>query len=287
MRVAVLGANGQLARDLCPRLTGEVLPLTRAELDLAVPESIEPAIAERKLDVVVNCAAYNFVDKAETEPEAAFRTNTWGVRELARVCNMRSIRLVHVSTDYVFGLDKHVKQPLSESVPAGPVSVYGASKLAGEFFVRSGCMNHLVIRTCGLYGVWGTGGKGGNFIETMLRIAGQGKPLKVVNDQYCTPTATSDLAEAIVVLMHTNATGLFHLTSAGATTWHDLAAEAFKLSGIAADLTPITSEQFSAPAKRPPYSVLDCGKAASLGVTLRPWQAALANYLEARKNRAV
>jgi dTDP-4-dehydrorhamnose reductase len=285
MKIVLLGANGQLARDLRPRLRGEVISLTRADLDLADLPAIAPKLAELQPDCVVNCAAYNLVDLAETEPDAAFRTNAWGVRELARVCGERNARLVHVSTDYVFGLDRHLRRPLTEDDPTGPVSVYGTSKLNGEFFVRTLCPRHLVLRTCGLYGVWGSGGKGGNFVETMLRVAGQGKPLKVVHDQFCSPTYTGDLAEAIVALMDTDANGLFHLTSSGQTTWHDLAAEIFRQSGIAADLTPITSEQFGAKAARPPYSVLNCDKAARFGVKLRPWPLALAAYLEERKQR--
>ena len=139
-------------------------------------------------DVVVNCAAYNFVDKAESEPDAAFAVNAWGVRDLARVCRDLDCVLVHFSTDYVFGLDSGRARPYAETDAPGPVSVYGLSKLAGEYLVRALCPRHFVIRTCGLYGVWGSGGKGGNFVETMLRVAGQGKPLRVVDDQICTPS---------------------------------------------------------------------------------------------------
>src|SRR5439155_20410681 len=134
------------------------------------------------------CAAYNFVDKAETEPEAAFAVNAWGVRELAKACTAAGTKLVHFSTDYVFGLDAGRAEPLTENDPPGPVSVYGLSKLAGEYVVRAALPNHLVIRTCGLYGVWGSGGKGTNFVETMLRLAAEGKRLPVVNDQRCTPS---------------------------------------------------------------------------------------------------
>jgi dTDP-4-dehydrorhamnose reductase len=285
MRTLVLGSQGQLARDLLKYLPGEVLPWTRQELDLSQPASVASALNAAKPDIVINCAAYNFVDKAEDEPEAAYATNAWGVRALAQTCGNLGIRLVQISSDYVFGLDAELRHPLTESERTGPVSVYGASKLAGEFFTRMYCPKHLVLRTCGLYGVWGSGGKGGNFIETMLKVAGMGKPLRVVHDQHCTPTSTHDLAVAIVALIRSDVYGLFHLTNSGHTTWHDLAAEAFRLSGVKADLTPITSAEFGAKAKRPPYSVLDCGKADHLGIHLRPWQEALAYYLEERKKR--
>ena len=131
--------------------------------------------------------------------------------------------------------------------------------------------------------MWGTGGKGGNFVETMLRVAGQGKPLAVVNDQHCTPSYTADVADATVGLIKAGATGLFHVTNGGATTWHDLAAETFRLAGVRADLTPIPTSQRNDPAKRPPYSVLSNAKLASVGVPApRPWQEALAAYLAER-----
>lgn len=282
MTIAVLGSQGQLGRDLCPRLAGEVVPLTRADIDLGRSETVAAALDRVRPDVVVNCAAYNFVDKAETEPEAAFAVNAWGVRELARACRDRDIRLVHVSTDYVFGLDQTRTTPFRESDAPGPVSVYGLSKLAGEYVVRSTCPKHLVIRTCGLYGVWGSGGKGGNFVETMLRVAGQGKPLKVVADQHCTPTYTADLAATMSQLIADSAEGLVHVTSSGSCTWHELAAEIFRLAGVTADLTPITSDQFNAPARRPGYSVLASDKMAPL----RPWREALAAYLAERGKKS-
>jgi dTDP-4-dehydrorhamnose reductase len=286
MKTVVLGSAGQLGRDLCPRLTGEVVPLTRAQIDLAKPEGIRPALEALRPDIVVNCAAYNFVDKAETEPEAAFATNAWGVRALASACRDLGCVLAHFSTDYVFGLDESRKAPFSESDAPGPVSVYGLSKLTGEYLVRSICPKHFVIRTCGLYGVWGSGGKGGNFVETMLRVAGQGKPLRVVADQYCTPSYTVDVAAATAALLSTERYGLYHLTSAGSCTWHEFAGAIFELAGVKADLSAITSKEFAAPARRPGYSVLDTGKYAALGLPpLRPWREALGAYLEERQRQ--
>src|SRR5262249_32667935 len=159
-----------------PRLPGDVVPLTRQQADLARPETVLAALTALRPDVVVNCAAYNYVDRAEGEPDAAFAVNAWGVRELARVCHDLGCLRVHFSSDYVFGLEEHRRTPYRESDAPGPVSVYGLSKLAGEYLVRSPCSRSVVIRTCGLYGVWGSGGKGGNFVETMLRLAGEGKP---------------------------------------------------------------------------------------------------------------
>src|SRR5262249_42867794 len=153
-------------------------------------------------------------DRAESEPAAAFAVNAWGVRELAVVCRDRSATLVHFSSDYVFGLDESRRTPYAETDAPGPVSVYGLSKLAGEYLLRGLCPRHLIVRTCGLYGVWGSGGKGGNFVETMLRLAGEGKPLRVVADQFCTPSYTVDVAAAVVALLAAGRTGLYQVTNA-------------------------------------------------------------------------
>jgi dTDP-4-dehydrorhamnose reductase len=281
MRIAVLGAAGQLGSDLGPRLPGTVVPLSRAEIDLERPE---PFFAPRPdIDVLVNCAAYNFVDRAETEPAKAIAVNSLGVRSLAALCATHRIRLVHFSTDYVFGLDAARTVPYSESDAPGPVSAYGLSKLIGEYAVLAAHPANLVVRTCGLYGTAGTGGKGGNFVETMLRLAGEGKPIRVVNDQTCTPSYTVDVAEAVAALVRSDAAGLYHVTNAGSCTWYEFAAEIFRLAGLKPSLTPITSVEYGAPARRHAFSVLSNAKLASAGVLPpRSWREALAAYLAAR-----
>lgn len=286
MRTAVLGAPGQLGRDLCPRLAGEVVPLGRADVELTDAARLREVLTGLRPDVVVNCAAYNFVDRAEAEPAAAIAVNAWAVRDLAGVCRDLDATLVHFSTDYVYGLDAGRSSPLKEEDPPGPVGVYGLSKLAGEYLVRSTCPKHILIRTCGLYGVWGSGGKGGNFVETMLRVAGQGKPLRVVNDQRCTPSFTADVAATTADLIRVGATGLFHVTSGGDCTWYEFAGEIFRAAGVSADLAPITSAEFGAPARRPAYSVLSNEKLRQVGVTPpRFWRDALAAYLAERGKR--
>jgi len=286
MRTVVLGAPGQLGRDLCPRLTGEVLPFGRADVDLTDAVRLRDRLQDLRPDVVVNCAAYNFVDKAEAEPEAAFAVNAWAVRNLAAVCRDLECTLVHFSTDYVFGLDAARTTPWNEDDPPGPVSVYGLSKLAGEHLVRSTCPKHLVIRTCGLYGVWGSGGKGGNFVETTLRLAGQGKPVRVVNDQRCSPSFTADVAATTVGLMEAGQYGLYHVTNAGDCTWFEFTREIFRVVGVTVDLRPITSIEFGAAARRPPYSVLANEKLSSVGLTApRPWTEAIRSYLAERPKK--
>jgi dTDP-4-dehydrorhamnose reductase len=288
MRYALLGAGGQLGRDLQPRLPGEVAAWTREQADLTRPAELREALQALRPDVVVNCAAYNFVDKAEAEPQAALAVNALGVRDLAMICRDLGCVLVHISTDYVFGLDETRRTPWAETDAPGPVSVYGVSKLTGEYYIRALCQRHFVIRTCGLYGVWGAGGKGGNFVETMLRRAAEGKPLRVVADQRCTPTYTADLAAAAAGLIATDRYGLYHLTNSGACSWHEFAQAVFVLAAVKADLTAIASRDFGAAARRPAYSVLSAGAYETLGFSpLRPWPEALAAYLDERnrKNR--
>jgi dTDP-4-dehydrorhamnose reductase len=299
MKIAVLGSQGQLGRDLLPRLCGTVIPLTRAEIDLAKPAAIAATVQSLRPDLLVNCAAYNFVDQAEAEPDAAMAVNAWGVRALAAACRDANCKLVHFSTDYVFGLETsggssptrradgpRSPVPFTETDAPGPINVYGISKLAGEYAVRAADPANLVIRTCGLYGVWGAGGKGGNFVETMLRLAKEGKPLTVVNDQRCTPSYTADVAAAAAALIGTAAGGLFHVTSAGSCTWYEFAAEIFRQANVQVDLAPTTSAVYRRPAQRPPFSVLSSAKLATVGVAApRPWHEALAAYLIERNNR--
>jgi dTDP-4-dehydrorhamnose reductase len=286
MRYAVLGASGQLGRDLCPRLAGEVVPLTRAEADLTKPAELRATLTRLRPDVVVNCAAYNFVDRAETEVQAALAVNAVGVQHLGEVCRDLDCTLVHLSTDYVFGAasDPPMKRrrPYTEDDRPEPVNHYGTSKLLGEQLVRALVPRHFIIRTCGLYGVWGSGGKGGNFVETMLRLAGEGKPLRVVADQECTPSYTVDVAAATAALIGTGKYGLYHVTNAASCSWHEFARAIFALAEVDADLTPIASAEWKAAARRPAYSVLGCGKVEALGVSLRPWREALAAYLRER-----
>jgi dTDP-4-dehydrorhamnose reductase len=286
MKYVVLGSAGQLGRDLCPRLAGEVVPLTRADADLTKPEMLTAIVRRLKPDVLINCAAYNFVDRAESEVQAAFAVNAWGAGELARVCHEQTCRFVHFSTDYVFGIDETREAPWAETDAPGPVNVYGLSKLTGEHLIRMCCPQSLLIRTCGLYGVWGSGGKGGNFVETMLRLAGQGKPLRVVDDQLCTPTYTVDLAEATAELIARKRTGLYHVTSGGHCSWYQFAKAAFELSRIDADLKPIASREYNAPARRPRFSVLSGVGVDRIGIKpLRPWRDALAAYLVERREK--
>jgi len=283
---AVLGSQGQLGRDLLAVLPADTLALTRADIDLDNPETVTSWFATHRPSVFINCSAYNLVDKAESESEVAFRVNAWGPYALAKACRAAGVRFVHVSTDYVFGLDEDRTTPLAETDAPGPVSIYGLSKLNGEHLVRMVDPTALVIRTCGLYGLHGSGGKGGNFVETMLRVAGQGKPLRVVADQHCMPTFAVDLAWMIRDLIAKSCTGLVHAVNDGATTWHNFAAEIFRLAGTSVDLTPIATAEYPTPARRPKYSVLSTAKLQAMGISPRPWREALSEYLALRGTKS-
>lgn len=278
----VLGANGQLGQDLCKRLPGYVIPLTRSEIDLTKPHNLFPILQHHRPDTLINCAAYNHVDRAESEPELAFMINSQAPQALALMCQQLAVRFVHFSTDYVFGQDVTRSLPYTESDVPGPLSIYGQSKREGELRVLETLPEALVVRTCGLYGRWGMGGKGTNFVETMLRLASEGKAIRVVDDQVCTPSYTVDVAEAVVKLLDRNADGLYHVVNSGCCSWYEFAREIFLQSGISAKLTAISSSDYPAIAKRPKYSVLSTQKLQNLGISLRQWKDALSAYLSER-----
>lgn len=282
MRYAVLGSQGQLGRDLC-RLWGDsATALSRADADLARPESLRAALSRIRPDAVVNCAAFNFVDRAEREPEVAFASNALGVHHVALACAEIGAVFVHFSTDYVFGRDTERQTPYRETDAPGPTCVYGASKLAGESLAQI-YPKHFVIRTCGLYGLAGLTSQKSNFIEMILRQIAQDKPLRVVYDQRCTPTFSTDLAHSIAPLIDTGKFGLYHATNAGDCSWLEFAQAILDIRRDSRPIQPVRTEEFGSPARRPSYSVLACPKIETLGLApLRPWKLALADYLSQR-----
>jgi dTDP-4-dehydrorhamnose reductase len=286
MQYAVLGATGQLAAELSERLGNAAVSLTRTEADLTQPETLRRSLSAARPSVVFNCAAYNYVDRAEGEPSEAFAVNAFGVRQLALICRELDCVLVHFSSDYVFGLDHSRKEPYREEDAPGPESVYGLSKLAGEYFVRSLCPKHFVIRTCGLYGLGGRGGKGDNFVEKLLRLAQAGKPLRVVADQICTPSYTADVAEGAIALVELGRYGLYHLTNSGSCSWYEFANAIFTSQSMRPHLSAIASAELAAPARRPGYSVLAMEAYTELALRQpRQWRDALSAYLQARAQK--
>jgi dTDP-4-dehydrorhamnose reductase len=283
MRVVLIGSRGQLASDLLPLLKQryEVTCLAHAALELRDHAAVRARLDRERPDLVINTAAFHRVDHCEEAVAEAFAVNALAVLNLARWCGGHDAALMHFSTDYVFAGD--VASPRGEADLPGPLSVYATSKLAGEYLVRQACARHFLIRTCGLYGRAGSSGKGGNFVETMLRLGRKGGPIRVVADQIVGPTATVDLARKLVQVLERGDHGLYHVTNAGACSWFEFAQAIFELAGIRADLTPISSEQFGAAARRPAYSVLRPDHLIALALDDMPtWRDALARYLGAR-----
>ena len=279
MRICVVGANGQLGRDLTAALAGhEVIPLTRKDFDVTDYVRAREVIVAVKPEILVNLTAYHRVDDCEGNPELAYNVNVLAVLNLVRIANDLNAKMAQISTDYVF--DGEATTPYTESSEPFPLSVYGNSRLAGEYVVRTQARRFVLIRTCGLYGRAGSQGKGGNFVETMLRKARNREPIQVVNDQTVTPTSTADLARQLALLFGTQHEGLFHATNEGACTWYEFAATIFETAGIQADLTPTTSAIYKAPARRPRYSVLENKRLKDLGLNrMLPWRDALIEYL--------
>jgi dTDP-4-dehydrorhamnose reductase len=256
-------------------------PFGRLELDLCDFVYTRKVLVDLKPAVVINAAAYTRVDDCEDEPERAFWVNAFAVRNLAQVCTEVGCILVHFSTDYVF--DGAKASPYTEADLPNPLSVYGVSKLAGEHFVRSLVPRHYVVRTSGLYGVGGAASRRGNFVETMLRLADEGRPIRVVADQVLTPTAARDVARKTVELLPTDRFGLYHVTNAGQCSWYEFASSIFALAGLQPRLEPISAAEYGARARRPKYSVLAHTRLAELATDDLPsWEEALASYLRER-----
>lgn len=282
MTTLILGSAGQLGTAF-RRLLPDAVACAREQADLANAESLRAVVQSVKPGVVLNCGAYNAVDRAESDVAGAFAVNAFGVRELALACRDAGAALVHFGTNYVFGQDDQRRVPYRETDTPGPISAYGISKLAGEYFALANSPKNMVIRTCGLFGVTERGGVPWNFIEKLLDRARRGEKLRVVNDQELTPTAASDLAAATLNLLHAGATGLYHFTNAGACTWHEFACAAMRQAGLNVDVEAVTSDVFNAPARRPCYSVLDCSAyERRCNVTRATWQEALERYFHER-----
>lgn len=283
MRVMVIGSAGQLGSDLVKVLQKsdkEVIGLTHQEIEVLDKDSICRNIDAHQPNIVINTAAYHKVDEVENNPEKAFAINAIAPAMVARECARRDVACMFLSTDYVYGSDRERRAPYSETDLPGPINVYGASKLTGEMMVQYSCPKHYIVRTSGLYGERGASGKGGNFIETMLRLAREGKPIKVVNDQRLTPTSTVDLSVAINHLIETAYYGLYHITCEGDCTWYEFALKIFELCRLSPDVTPVLTREMNTTAVRPGYSVLSKERLYSRGITkMRFWVDALADYL--------
>lgn len=289
LAISVIGRGGQVARALVRAAAGsgsQLVARGRPELDLSNLDSTARFLAETRPDIVVNAAAYTAVDKAETEPGLAFRANAEGPARLATLCGHFKIPLIHLSTDYVF--DGTARVPNREDDAIAPLGIYGASKAAGETAIRAAHPQHIILRTSWVYSP-----DGSNFVKTMLRLGGEREVVRVVGDQTGCPTSADHIATAILDIARqvakdrTNAPwGTYHLTGRGETTWHDFAAEIFRLTANKGWPRPrlerITTAEYPTPARRPAYSVLDNTKVErAFGIRLPDWRSSLAICLDA------
>lgn len=277
MKLLVTGAQGQVAQSLvAAQSSHDVVAIGRPDLDITDIDTVRRHIGAVEPAVVVNCAAYTAVDKAESETEAAERANASGAGNVARACNEAGIPVIHISTDYVFDGEKPT--PYLETDYTGPRSAYGRTKLAGEEMVAIANPRHLILRTAWVYSPYGN-----NFVKTMLRLAATRPELGVVDDQLGSPTYAPHLAEAIVAILeqierqpHAIDWGVYNAAGAGETTWCGFAREVFQVSqeagGPSAVVSAITTAEYPTPARRPANSRLDGGKLKSVfGIGLQHW----------------
>ena len=277
----LVGGAGQLGTELQRQLPEgwTITAPNRAELDVTDATGLADAIVARRPDVVVNASAFHVVDLCESRFAEALAVNAVAVAAMARAAERAGARFVTVSTDYVF--DGQSRMPYREEHAPSPVQAYGVSKAAGEMAALAAHPEGtLVVRSCGLYGHAPSRQKGGNFVLNRLSEAESRAEIEVGSDLVCTPTSAADLAAGVIRLVEAEAPpGRYHLTNAGECDWAAFAAEALRLAGSRARIVPVDRGGRYAPARRPPYSVLDCGKAAGLGIRMRPWPEALAEYV--------
>lgn len=282
-RIALFGANGQLGSDivaLAALRDLDLVPVTRAQLDANDSMATFDGLT---FDVAINCVAVTRVDDCEKDPGPAVAINAHFAGRLAKACAAKGARLVQVSTDYVYG-GQAQREPLSEETGRAPVNVYGATKALGEDLTRLEHDDVIVARVASLFGVAGASGKGGNFVETMLRLGQERGRLTVVADQIMSPTASWDAGEAILDLIAAEApTGDYHVVNSGVASWWEFASRIIERAGVNAEVAPIPTSEFPTPARRPPYSALSNVKlAAAIGRSMPPWTEALDRYLRAK-----
>lgn len=244
------------------------------------PEAVEGAIVELRPDVLINCAAFHNVEQCEREERQSFAVNATAIKRMAELCDEHGVRLVHLSTNYVF--DGSAAAPYREDDAPSPRSIYALSKLAGEYAALTYARDALVIRTAGLYGECGSASKGGNFVTRMIERAREQGELAVVADQRLSPTSTADLAVATVEAVEAGADGVLHLTASGECSWHAFTEAIVELAGLAVEVVPTATVRPPGGARRPLNGVLARPRADALGLTpLRDWKEALRDYMEA------
>lgn len=277
MRILVTGVKGQLGYDVVNELAKRghtPIGVDVEEMDITDASAVETEMRKEPLDAVIHCAAYTAVDAAEDNRELCMRVNAEGTRNIARACRELDIKMVYISTDYVF--DGEGERPWEPDDPRNPLNVYGESKYQGELAVEEYLDKYFIVRIAWVFGV-----NGKNFIKTMLRLSENQKEINVVNDQTGSPTYTYDLAVLLADMVETEKYGRYHATNEGLCTWYEFAKEIFKQAGVDVKLNPVSSEEFPAKAKRPHNSRMDKSKLTENGFCLLPsWQDALKRYIE-------
>lgn len=270
LKILVTGAGGQLGRELSellPEKGHEAVAMSRKQLDVTDPVSVERAVSEAAPDLVINTAAYTDVDGSETEVERAYAANALGPRNLAQVCERAGCELLHVGTNYVF--DGRREEPYAPFDAPNPESVYARTKLAGEEYVRHLSTRWYVVRTAGVYG------EGRNFVRTMLRVGRERDSLKVKADEHIAPTYARDLAAGIAEVAEGGLYGTYHVTNSGSCSWYEFACEIFRLAEIEVEVSPVPGSEYPLPAPRPANGLLS----AVGSPALRHWGEALREYL--------
>ena len=286
MRVAVLGANGQLGQDVVAAHLAagdEVIALTHQEVSVESLSSLTQVLEPVRPDLVVNTAAFHNVERCETEPEPAFAVNALGARNVAMATAALGSKLIQISTDYVF--DGAKAAPYVEEDMPRPLNVYANSKLAGEYFVRGANPRHFILRVSAIYGLHPCRAKGGlNFVETMLKLSRERDRLRVVNDEFVSPTWTAEIARQIATLARTEDYGLYHGTAEGSCSWYQFTQTIFELTGTKTPVEPAAPGEFSSKVTRPKYSVLENRALQRKSMNLfRHWKEGLTDYLAARQ----
>lgn len=277
MKILVTGVNGQLGHDVINELSQrnhQVVATDTHNMDITDPYLVESFLKENDLDAVIHCAAYTAVDKAEDDPELCRKVNVEGTENIAKVCHDLGIKMMYISTDYVFsGTGTHF---YAEEDPTGPTNVYGQSKLDGELAVKKHLDHYFIVRISWVFGI-----NGNNFVKTMLRLGKENGKVKVVNDQFGSPTYTFDLARLLVDMIETDRYGTYHAPNQGICSWYEFACTIFKTANLDVEVIPVDSSAFPVKAVRPLNSRLSQKNLEAQGFTKLPsWQDALRRYLD-------
>lgn len=276
MKILITGAKGMLAKAVENEFSKDELICTDVEdLDITNLDAVEKFVQENKPELIINCAAYTAVDKAEEQPELAYKVNAIGPKNLAIASNKTNCTLIHISTDYVFGGERDVLQDYSEDDEKKPQAVYGTTKLEGEKFVQENCSKYYIFRTAWLYG------DGNNFVRTMLKLAETHEEVNVVNDQHGSPTYAVDLASIIHQAIEKKIPfGIYNATNIGYTTWYDFTKLIYEIKNVSCKVNPVTTEEFPRPAKRPKNSQMSKDKLLKHGILIPQYEEALKRYFE-------